>query len=140
MRLQYRIFVATTGLDERLEIGVDALRRSSGLSDAIGLQVEAPGSGTPPSLYAGETFRPIRTGLFLGFLICLVSVSRTRLCPTSFVVVVSGVHMMFNRISYSARGHDRHESHPLLLILAQRLVERLPRVGDLLEVGRTSAQ
>jgi hypothetical protein len=50
-------------------------------------------------------------------LICAVSVSKARFFSTLFVVIL-GFDMAFNRISYSTRGHDCHESHPLLLILA----------------------
>jgi hypothetical protein len=43
--------------------------------------------------------------------------SKARFLSTS-VVVVFGFDTTFNRISYSTCGHDRYESHPLLLILA----------------------
>jgi hypothetical protein len=66
MRLQYRIFVATTGLDERLEIGVDALRRSSGLSDAIGLQVEAQAPARRPRFMPGRRSDPSELGCSSG--------------------------------------------------------------------------
>ena len=55
----------------------------------------------------------------------------------SLFVVVFGFDTTLNCLSYSTRGHDCHESHPLLLILAERLVERLPAIRDFLEVGRT---
>ena len=91
--------------------------------------------GAPPSLYAGEALRRCSSA----FLICLVSVPKARFFPPSFVVVF-GFDATFNRISYSTRDHDCHECHPLLLILAERLVEWLPGIGDLFEVGRTLTQ
>lgn len=51
---------------------------------------------------------------------------------STLFVVIFGLHMTFDRIPYSSGGHDCHESHPLLLVLAQCLVERLPRIGDFL--------
>jgi hypothetical protein len=54
--------------------------------------------------------------LAFGFVVCVVSAS-SFFFSTLFVVVF-GVDTTLNRISYSTRGHDRHESHPLLLILA----------------------
>jgi hypothetical protein len=36
---------------------------------------------------------------------------------TLFVIII-GLDTTFNRIAYSTRGHDSHESHPLLLLLA----------------------
>ena len=94
-----------------------------------------PSRGTPPSLYAGEAFRRCPSA----FLICGVSVSKVRFFPPSFVVIF-GFDTTFNRISYSTRDHDCHESHSLLLILVERLVEWLPSIGDLFEVGRTLTQ
>jgi len=38
--------------------------------------------------------------------------------PLFVVVVIFGLDMLFNRVAYSTRRHDGHESHPLLLIRA----------------------
>ena len=40
-----------------------------------------------------------------------------------------------DRIAYPTHGDVRHERHPFLLIRGQGFVERLPRIGELLEVG-----
>src|SRR5690242_8918497 len=64
----------------------------------------------------------------------VVGVSKAR---SRLFVVVLGFHAAFDRVSDSARGDDCHERHSPLLIVAERLVERLPGIGDLLEVGRT---
>ena len=56
---------------------------------------------------------------------------------STLFVYIFGLDATFNRLSYSTRGHDGHESHPFLLVLAQRLVEWLPGIGDLLEIGST---
>jgi hypothetical protein len=56
--------------------------------------------------------------------------SATVAAQVALVVVIIGFDTAFNRISYSTRGHDRHVSHPLLLILAKRLVEWLPRIAS----------
>jgi hypothetical protein len=68
-----------------------------------------------PGSCAAAAFRLVGIALFSGFAICVVSVFR--LFSTLFVVLF-GFDTMFNRIPYSTRGHDCHESHPLLLILA----------------------
>ena len=104
-------------LDQSVDIGADALRRSSGRSGRNRFIGKGPGPGTPPSPYAEAAFRLIGITLSFGFGICEVNVSKARFFST-LVVVIFGFDTTFNRISYSTHGHDRHESHPLLLILA----------------------
>lgn len=62
-------------------------------------------------------FRFIGIASILGFVICLASAFRRFFSPL-FVVVIFGLDMLFNRVAYSTRRHDGHESHPLLLIRA----------------------
>jgi hypothetical protein len=43
--------------------------------------------------------------------------SATVAAHVALVVIIFGLDTTFNRISYSTRGHDRHVSYPLFLIL-----------------------
>jgi hypothetical protein len=59
-------------------------------------------------------FRVIGIALSFGF----VCGQRFEGFFATLFAVIFGFDMTFNRVSYSTRGHHRHESHSLLLILA----------------------
>jgi hypothetical protein len=46
------------------------------------------------------------------------------------LVVIFGFAMMFDQVSHPAPCNGPHESQPVLLILAQRFVERLPGLSE----------
>src|SRR6516164_4435800 len=56
------------------------------------------------------------------------------------LVLIFRFNTLLNHIPHSTQGHGRYERHPLLLIRAQRLVERVPSIGELLEVSGTLSQ
>jgi hypothetical protein len=53
----------------------------------------------------------------------------------SLIVVLFGLATVLDRIAHPAHDDIRRERHPPLLILAQRLVERLPSIGELLKIA-----
>jgi hypothetical protein len=53
------------------------------------------------------------------------------------ILVFLEIVAVFEDVSQPAKHDDRHERHPILLLLAQRLVEWLLGFGELLEICTT---
>src|SRR6516164_9775915 len=58
----------------------------------------------------------------------------------SVVVVLRLQTTLFHSISRFTKYNDRKGAHPPLLLGIESLIERLPRIGELLKIGRSLGQ
>src|SRR5262252_5493828 len=75
------------------------------------------------------------------------SVPEQQACGRALLVVALfglGQHLRYAMALHGAfhfaNDMHREETHPLLLVRVERLVERLPRVGELLQVGASLSE
>jgi hypothetical protein len=58
----------------------------------------------------------------------------------TMILIVVRCTTLFYGVTYVSKNEERESRHALFLFLAKGLIERLPRIGDILQVGCTLGQ